>query len=363
MTVEGVVTAPRADVTSVVEARRAGHEPLVLEVTDGQVVIDATAAIRRRCSVTLVDPTGTLTPANATDLLAPFGTELHVHAGLRSVGEEHLWPQGVFRFDDVRITHDGISIDGYDRSSNVSANPWAEPYVPADGALVSDTVAAVIMDRDPAAAFGDWAIAAATVPPGMILDGDPWEACRDLARSIGCDLYLDTLGRYTLSPVVDPDDAAIEWWFREGANAITVDVGRGFAARSLDGDRVPSRVVVYAEGAHLLEPFLAAAVDDNPDSPTYYLGAYGTVTKKIVSTEVVDVAQAQAQATAELNRAKGGTEVVEVACAPHPGLDVDHVVGIVDGRTKTDGRYAIERITLSLTSEATQQLVTRRRSL
>lgn len=350
-------------IASKVEVLRGGIVEVELVVTGGQVVADSTASTRRRCNLTLADPTGEVTPENASSLLTPFGTEIRIHRGLWVDGVETLWPQGVFRFDEVRITRDReLSIAGYDRSERVSANPWLTPYIVTEGTVVSAAIQDLITDRDSTASYGDWHSTAETTP-GLALDGDPWQEARELARSIGCDLYLDPLGRYALTEVPDPDSDPVVWHFLEGEDNIALDLNREMSARTVDGDRVPSRVAVWADSSALLEPLLAVAVDDDPTSPTYYLGPYGTVTRQITSTVVTASTQAQTQADAELRRHKGGTEVVDITCSPHPGLDVGDVIEALESQTKTDSRYVLDRTTLPLTHDGDQSLQTRRRRL
>lgn len=348
------------DLAGRVEVLRNGIVEAELVVTAGSVTADATASVRRRCSLSLTDPTGELTPDDARSLMAPFGTELRIYRGLvLSDGSEQVWPQGVFRFDEVRITRAEMSIDGYDRSERINANPWDEPYVVGQD-NIADVIEAIILDRDPKATFGSWAVTTKITDP-MLLEGDPWSEARELADSIGCDLYVDRMGRYALTQVPDPDTDPVVWHFVEGEDATLTDLTREFSARNADGRRVPSKVRIWADSSRLLEPLLAEAVDDDPWSATYYLGPYGTVTRNITSTVPLD--DHQAQADAELRRAKGGTEVVDIACVPNPSLDVGQVVEVVEARTRTDARFIIDRLTLPLTHDGEQSMTSRRRRL
>src|SRR4051812_35315225 len=83
----------RADVLS------GGVVVATLDITDGSVEVDGNNTVRRHCSVTLVDPTGTMTPSEAGDLLSPFGNEIALYRG---IGDE-LVPLGVFGIATVDI--------------------------------------------------------------------------------------------------------------------------------------------------------------------------------------------------------------------------------------------------------------------
>src|SRR5688572_7703747 len=54
----------------------------LLDIVDGKVTMDSTAAVQRRAEVTLTDKSGTLTPAVAGDLLTTYGNELTLRRGI-----------------------------------------------------------------------------------------------------------------------------------------------------------------------------------------------------------------------------------------------------------------------------------------
>ena len=62
-------------------------------MVQGYTSID-NVAVRRECHFTIVDADGVLTPAKATDLLSPKGTELRIYRGLfiPSVGDFEYVP-------------------------------------------------------------------------------------------------------------------------------------------------------------------------------------------------------------------------------------------------------------------------------
>src|SRR5512146_2193069 len=68
-----------------------------LNATGGDVQIDRTASQRRRCTVSCVDPTGTLTPTTADSILTPYGTEVRPYRGVQyDDGTTEVVPLGVF---------------------------------------------------------------------------------------------------------------------------------------------------------------------------------------------------------------------------------------------------------------------------
>lgn len=67
-----------------------GKVVLQLEGFDGQVTSDATAAQMSSCTISVADPTGTLTPVDMASVLAPFGTRMQVKRGVRIPGSQTI---------------------------------------------------------------------------------------------------------------------------------------------------------------------------------------------------------------------------------------------------------------------------------
>jgi len=67
-----------------------GKVVLQLEAFDGQVTSDATAAQMTSCTISVADPTGTLTPVDMASILAPFGTRMIVKRGVRIPGSQTI---------------------------------------------------------------------------------------------------------------------------------------------------------------------------------------------------------------------------------------------------------------------------------
>jgi hypothetical protein len=65
-----------------------GEDPLVLDIIDGYVTIDFESEIRRRCRLTLVDPSEDqeLIPRRMGELLSPGHNEIKAYRGLQ------YWP-------------------------------------------------------------------------------------------------------------------------------------------------------------------------------------------------------------------------------------------------------------------------------
>jgi hypothetical protein len=65
-----------------------GAVVMQLPIVDGSVTADRTAAQMRQFDATLGDPDGSLTPADMSAVLAPFGTRAQIWRGVRIVNVE-----------------------------------------------------------------------------------------------------------------------------------------------------------------------------------------------------------------------------------------------------------------------------------
>ena len=89
-----------------------------------------------------------------------------------------------------------------------------------------------------------------------------WDACKQLAQSISCDLYFDNNGYLTLQLMVDPLTASLLYTFKTGAASNLVDF-----SRSTNDSRLYNDVLVYGDGPD--NPLVYANVTNTaPSSPT-----------------------------------------------------------------------------------------------
>jgi hypothetical protein len=167
-----------------------------------------------------------------------------------------------------------IEISGVDLSRSVSRNSWEDVYFVDSGTNYADAIHDIIEDRLPNTQY-NFASTTHTTPKlifGMSMDSDPWQDAQDLATAIGMELFFDAQGVCTLRDVPDPGTGQPVWTFSDSANPTIAS-----ATRSLTDQTVFNYIVAYGESVDNAVPVSAVAFDDNPNSPTYYLGAYGKV--------------------------------------------------------------------------------------
>jgi hypothetical protein len=192
-----------------VEIRRTGAATVVLVAKDGTVRVDESSAVRRALTLTLADlslPDGSsLTPRTATDLLAPFGTEIWVWSGHRyTTGQEELVPVGVF---SPTVTSRGswlapLQITAPDRSRAVTAAKFLIPYNVPVGTSIPGLIVTLIQ-RGGAFPVLDLSGSRAVTTSAMTYDtsADPWEEARKLASTIGCEVAPNVTGQFVIRPV------------------------------------------------------------------------------------------------------------------------------------------------------------------
>lgn len=334
-----------------------------LTVVEGKVTADATRAILRTCSVTLADPTGTLTPAAAADLLAPYGNELKLYAGARlPTGAAEYVALGVFSFDDVEADDEGgsvtIRLEGYDRAGRV-AGRFSAPYVVAAGTNYVDAITALVQARYPGVPMATGSTPHTT--PLLVFEeqADAWEAVQAMAAAIGCRAYFDPEGTFRLEAVPDPATQPVAWSFLEDVNALAVAVHNRIKRAPYNGVIVTSESTGNAAAGAIVR---AEAWDTDPDSPTYRYGPLGDRPTWRVSRFITSQAQGDAYAAAELLKVKQGAQVASFTAVPVPLLEPLDVVQLARARVKVSGTYALERVDYDLAGLAPMSVTTRERA-
>lgn len=307
-----------------------------LIVVGGSISVDGSASFRRSITnLTLVDPTGTLVPTSVTAALSPAANnELRISVGAMVDGTPEYIPQGIFHHEASRVedTGDGLTITltAYDRARKYSrARRVVKKVFDASASTyIRDAILSLLQDAYPTTTLSHDSPAALT--PSQVLDigGDPWAFSRELADSMGYELYFDRFGNCILSRVVDPNSSGIPvtWTYREGSGGL---LG---AVRDQSNENVFNGVAVTGENPSNGSPVRVIVWDDNPASPTYYLGPYGKVPDFVQSDKVRTVDQATDMATGRLSRNKGLTEQVEFTIVPNPAIEPGDGVHLVRAR-------------------------------
>lgn len=351
-------------VVSYVDVVSPTNEVQRLTATGGNVQEDATADVRRRCSITCVDATGDLTPRGAEDLLTPYGTELRPYRGVRyDDGTEELMPLGVFRIsqsdvDDSVGGSPDIRIEAFDRSRTIQRNKFVEPYVIEEGTNVVEAIKALVQRTFVDAEFDAISSTITTSGPTVFdTNTDPWQAIQTLAKSIGCEAFYDANGLFVIAPPVDIDAMpSPDFTFIEGHGCTMTNIATKFTDEAFNGIVLTGESVGDEE-----EPVRAVVWDDEPTSPTYHLGPFGEHPEFITDQNVKTEAEAENAARALLQERLGATSQVSITAWPNPALYVGGVVEVRRERSGIDGLYVVDAVTTPLDAKTAGSYTVRQR--
>lgn len=320
-----------------IEVLYGGDYVMALDVlVDGEVDIDD-VAVRRSLHLTLVDVTGALTPVDARDLLAPKGTEIRTWRGLLLPdGTYEYVPLGVFGITEPDVSsHESgtqVKLRGFDRVDALRSLRFDTPWTVTDGTPTHEAIADIVTSRMPNVATRITQTGNTT--PEVVFDAlsEPWAAVRDLAAADSLRVYFDPLGTLVVEPDVENHTGAI---YAPGATGTLLRVQRGMRS-----DKTYSGAVV--RGEHPDYPPVAVTVwDDDPKSPTYYLGPFGKRPYGFTSPLITTTDMATEAANTILARVTRMRQEVVLETVGHPGHDVSDVVHITDGKSRTNGLYTI----------------------
>jgi hypothetical protein len=325
-------------------------EGLVLErmpVLAGRVEADESRLVRRTLEASIANPDGALTPKKAGDLLHPLsGNRLRVFRGVLG---QPLEPLGVFMVSRPKVRDSGfgptLSLSGLDLARAVSRARWTDPYVVTAGQNVAAAGQALLASRVPGLRFNLSPTSRLTSLAvfGLERDNDPFKDATSLFEAIGHELFFDAAGVVVSRPVPDPEVDPVVASFVEGENSTLLSV-----EHDLDDEKAYNGVIVVGEGSSVGAPVRADVWDDNPDSPTYYLGPYGMVPFFLTSAFITTQAQAIEAGQALLRRLLRAAQAVVVEALPDPRRAPGDVARVTRQAAGVDAPYAAATVTMPL---------------
>jgi uncharacterized protein DUF5047 len=310
----------------VVAPGQTGTSPTGTEVPilAGDVILDAKASVRSTLTLT-TDGVGTF-PDQASDLLAPYGNEVFVRRGIGFGGGSVEWVSlGYFRINSAEQDDapDGpIRVDAQDRMIGIIEARMLAPVQFAATATFGDVVSQLVLEVYPWAVI-DWDDATETDPIArtVICEEDRFDFLNDLIRSVGKIWYWDHRGILVIKALPDPED--VVWEVNAGAGGVLVQL-----SRDLSREGVYNAVVATGEALDTVAPPRGVAVDDNPDSPTYWSGPFGKVPRFYVSPFITTVVQAAAAAASILRQNLGLPYNLDFGQVPNPALEPYDAVAV-----------------------------------
>lgn len=261
-----------------------------------------------------------------------------------------MCPLGVFVITEstVRQSSDPqtggvtVALVGVDRSELISQYKWEDIYIVPGGITVDSAIALIILNRLPGCELNFTSTPHVTnrLLLGTSQGSDPWQDAQDLATSIGFELFFDARGVCVLRPVPDPAIGTAVWDFSTATNPTIVE-----AIKKLTVAATYNIVVAQGESSGDTAPVSATAYNDDPASPTYWLGKFGKRTVYFTSPMLKTVQQCQDAADALINLVKGASENADLQVVPMPALEPGDVVAITVNGAKILGRFLVNQLT------------------
>lgn len=288
-----------------------GDETLV---SSGDVTYDASADIWATAEVTTVGAW----PRTAQSPLAPYGNEIFIRRGIDVGGPEGtIWSElGYFRIVEPTGEGDGlIRVSLEDRMAGLIDARFLTPRVIAKGRTVGSVFRDLVEEVYPLAevVFDDPA-EFGTLRRAVIVEKDRYQFLADLAESLGKVMHWDGLGR--LQVRTPPAATEPRWRIGAGAHGTLIRADKRITRRD-----VYNAVVARGEGASGEETAaLGIAVDDNPESPTYFGGRFGSVPRFYSSPLLADDAGARAAAATMLRGNLGVPYNADLTAVANPAI-------------------------------------------
>lgn len=295
-----------------------------IKVLGGDITLDATADIRGTLDLTTDGKQ--MWPRNASALLVPYGNEIFIERAITWGNTTEWIPQGYFRIDtpEQKQVPDGpIRIAATDRMAGIIDADLVAPRQFLSTATYGTVVTTLVREVYPTAVI-EWDDTTnnSTTGRALIAEESRFRFINDLVTALGKIWYWDHRGTLVIKAPPATDGAAV-WSVNSGKDGVLVAMDRQLTRKG-----VFNAVVATGEAADTTAPSRALAYDNNPNSPTYYLGRFGPVPRFYSSPFITTNAQALSAATAILKRSLGLPYNVNFSAVPNPALEPYDVVTV-----------------------------------
>jgi hypothetical protein len=178
----------------------------------------------------------------------------------------------------------------------------------------------------------------------------------DLQTFVGASAYElffnitgDPVLRIIRDPTIQPPVDIVH--FIEGANCVVTS-----ASRTFDETQGYNGVILYCNGTGSAGPFVQQVWDNNPASPTFYLGPWGRQGYIMTTTTIPAGGDtlAEAHAKAYLMAQKqyqlviGALDELTISCMPNPALQEGDTIRVTRERINLSANYTISHMTIPL---------------
>jgi len=235
-------------------------------------------------------------------LLAPYGNELRIFAGVDGIGgPDYVWQVFRGKIQKTTLTKT-VAVSAADRAEELVSNYFLSPQNSDNGIGVYDEFQILVSDGVPDAVFGTSDEFFEAVPK-LTWESDRAAALDELANGSRAFWYALANGDFVMRrvPWAFLSDPVVT--FSDGEGGTIVD-----ASIELSREGVFNMVNVVGERSDGTVPVYSLATDQNPISPTYVDGAFGRKGIVIKSQAVTTTAQAAEVAEDTLLRRRALTQ-------------------------------------------------------
>lgn len=249
-----------------------------------------------------------------------------------------------------------LKIHAVDLSKLVSANPWGSGFVIQTGENYAEAAKRFLLNRLPSQTQFRLCTTTRTTPEpfiyGLSQGGDPWKDLKEFLLPASLECFFDAAGVFVLRQIPDPAFGVPVWTVDDDAHPVITDL-----SEELTADQVYNYVTVKGEGTSSKNAVSATAFDDNPLSPTYILGDFGTRSVTITLPGLTTPDQAQIAANAILTGSLGGSQVITISMVPNPALEPGDLIRLDVEDAEMSGIYLVNGLTWSPSQGDPQQLI------
>lgn len=318
----------------------------VLPVDGGSVEASRQRLIRQTVSLTVPGQDWVNVARTPGSRLSPFAGELVVKRGVRFLnGQVELLTIGVFVITGKAIDADEgrVTLTGSDRMLRIVDDRFEKPRKPGSNPSTVQAIRLLIQETIP----GITVTAAAGVVDRpyngrAVFEEDRAAAVRDMALSIGCEVFAASNGTFTIKRVPKLGDPTVHTFMGVGPNSVLVS-----ASDEEDRDGVYNAVVVRSQPTDPnVTPISVTVRDNGASSPTKWGGTFGKKARFYTSPLIESTAQALDTGRAILADSVGHKATVAFGTVPDPRTEAGDVVNIDYGFAMD--QHVIETMSLPL---------------
>jgi len=319
----------------------------IIPLFSGDVFFDAHADVRATLDMTTDGHS--MWPTRANSLLAPYGNEIFVERGIQYGNGTTEWVSlGYYRIESPEqqsTPPDGpIHILGRDRMAGIVDARLLAPVQFGASATYGSVVSQLVLGVYPTATIQWDSGDTSQVGRALVAEEDRFGFLDDLVTAKGKIWYWDYRGVLvirdqpdsTAAPVFDVDS---------GAGGVLVDL-----ARRLTRERVYNAVVATGEAADTNTPVRAVAVDNNPNSPTYFYGRFGPVPRFFASPLLLSTSSATTAAQTMLRKQLGLPYTIDFTAVPNAALEPWDTIRIRYSSRYGSEKHIIDQLRIPLVS-------------